>query len=250
MSSPGFEYESDDQSKVSKADRKVTEAEVKHIDSETTLTCTCKTSCATARCKCNKSGAGCSPACKCAACINPLNALSSFFADENLRASPCFASWIRAQTKKKSKSKSKKGKRDSEPDFDLESDETREELLCELMGVEDSSEKPEGDVFDEDGMNAEMAAWAVEWGILDMSPERRKEMVDEILAYGLADNGGDFYSFCRGDWAEDMNTSHCTSCGDCQDWREWHCKKCNRCTYGVSLPCQGCGGVSSSYHDL
>lgn len=120
------------------------------------------------------------------------------------------------------------------------------------MGVENSRSEPEGDTFDEDGTSEEMAAWAKEWGTgtSGLSPQRRKEMVGEILAYGLADNGGNYYSFCRGDWLDDMNTSHCASCGDCMDWREWHCKKCNRCTYGVSLPCGGCGGVSSSYHDL
>ncbi|TVY27557.1 hypothetical protein LHYA1_G004031 [Lachnellula hyalina] len=115
MTPTNFDSEGDDQSQVSDTDRKVTEADIKPIDPDKPLTCTCKTSCATARCKCNKSGAGCPPSCKCSACINPLNALSSFFADPSMRASPCFASWIRKQTK--NKSKSKKRKRDSKPEF-------------------------------------------------------------------------------------------------------------------------------------
>jgi MinD superfamily P-loop ATPase len=37
------------------------------------------------------------------------------------------------------------------------------------------------------------------------------------------------------------NTWHCGVCGTCRDWREWHCASCNRRTYGVTLPCEGCG---------
>ncbi len=39
----------------------------------------------------------------------------------------------------------------------------------------------------------------------------------------------------------------CSKCGEVywysfRDWREWHCETCHRCTYGVTLPCEGCGG--------
>lgn len=44
-------------------------------------------------------------------------------------------------------------------------------------------------------------------------------------------------------------TDHCCPCGECMDWREWHCKVCNQCTYGVSIPCDGCGGGSGTYHE-
>lgn len=43
---------------------------------------------------------------------------------------------------------------------------------------------------------------------------------------------------------------HCSVCGECMDWREWHCGSCKKCSYGISLPCRGCGGVSNTYHSL
>jgi hypothetical protein len=49
-----------------------------------------------------------------------------------------------------------------------------------------------------------------------------------------------FYSFCREDWEESINTWHCRICKCCQDWREWHCKGCNKCRYGASIPCEEC----------
>lgn len=51
-----------------------------------------------------------------------------------------------------------------------------------------------------------------------------------------------WYSFCLGEIVQDSCTWHCTDCGTCRDWREWHCPTCNRCTYGVTMPCQNCGG--------
>jgi hypothetical protein len=50
-----------------------------------------------------------------------------------------------------------------------------------------------------------------------------------------------WYSFCWDEVVQDSCTWHCEKCGTCRDWREWHCKTCNRCTYGVTLPCEGCG---------
>lgn len=51
-----------------------------------------------------------------------------------------------------------------------------------------------------------------------------------------------WYSFCWEDVVQDSCTWHCTKCRMCRDWQEWHCPRCNRCTYGVTLPCDGCGG--------
>lgn len=51
-----------------------------------------------------------------------------------------------------------------------------------------------------------------------------------------------WFSFCWSDVAQDSCTWHCSKCHSCRDWREWHCPKCNRCAYGVTLPCDGCGG--------
>ncbi len=50
-----------------------------------------------------------------------------------------------------------------------------------------------------------------------------------------------FYSFCWNEVAQEGDTRHCSACGKCRDWREWHCAHCNECTYGISLPCEGCG---------
>jgi hypothetical protein len=49
------------------------------------------------------------------------------------------------------------------------------------------------------------------------------------------------YSFCWNDVVQDNDTWHCNICRTCRDWREWHCLKCNKCTYGITLPCEGCG---------
>lgn len=51
-----------------------------------------------------------------------------------------------------------------------------------------------------------------------------------------------WYSFCWEEVVQDSCTWHCTECGTCRDWREWHCPRCNRCTYGVTMPCEYCGG--------
>jgi hypothetical protein len=51
-----------------------------------------------------------------------------------------------------------------------------------------------------------------------------------------------WYSFCWEEVVQDSCTWHCPTCGECRDWREWHCPTCNRCTYGVTLPCEHCGG--------
>lgn len=89
------------------------------------------------------------------------------------------------------------------------------------------------------------------------------EHINKLLRYGLfndPENVGEYYySFCRGTsrydpngsigtWEQDSCTWHCPVCKECNDWREWHCGKCKKCTYGVSIPCEGCGGVSEMFH--
>ena len=59
-----------------------------------------------------------------------------------------------------------------------------------------------------------------------------------------------YYSFCWNDVVQDDNTWHCEICNKCRDWREWHCVFCNKCTYGVSLPCEGCGRKNKDYLDM
>lgn len=51
-----------------------------------------------------------------------------------------------------------------------------------------------------------------------------------------------WYSFCLEEVVQDSCTWHCTECRRCRDWREWHCPRCNRCTYGITMPCEHCGG--------
>ncbi|KAI0102211.1 hypothetical protein GGR51DRAFT_550657 [Nemania sp. FL0031] len=101
---------------------------------------------------------------------------------------------------------------------------------------------------------------------------RKVELQHTLLGMGLlrARHYQYFFSFCRGgggwggwgysgarrfeqpilngSWVQDNCTWHCPVCRECNDWREWHCRTCNKCTYGVSIPCSGCGGVSNMYH--
>lgn len=41
---------------------------------------------------------------------------------------------------------------------------------------------------------------------------------------------------------------HCKVCGTCSDWNSWHCFRCKKCTYGVLMPCEGCGGVTEMFN--
>jgi len=53
-----------------------------------------------------------------------------------------------------------------------------------------------------------------------------------------------YYSFCWNTIVEENHTWHCEKCNQCREYREWHCDYCNKCTYGLSLPCKGCGRKS------
>lgn len=122
-----------------------------------------------------------------------------------------------------------------------------ERLRCRLMGVRpgDNTTAPSDDVFDE-FFHDELHEWKKQW--IDASLEKqKKELVHRPLRHGLADEQRMFwYSFCRDAWVQDDCTWHCVDCGECNDWCEWHCVKCRKCTYGVSLPCEGCGGVTGT----
>ncbi|KAK3699620.1 hypothetical protein LTR37_016356 [Vermiconidia calcicola] len=113
------------------------------------------------------------------------------------------------------------------------------------MGVKtgDFDTKPGADAFEFD---SDLEGWANEWE--KMSASEKPAHIRKLLMYGLFERkaGGNrsyYYSFCRDNWQSDI------LCKECGDWRDWHCKNCKRCTYGVSIPCEGCGGVSNSYHD-
>lgn len=130
-----------------------------------------------------------------------------------------------------------------------------------LMGTPegDMDSMPKGDAF-QDGFDLYLQEWAAAWK--DMSADNKPAHIRKLILYGLFNPcEGDglpetgawrsyYYSFCRKYWEQDSCTWHCKVCKECNDWREWHCKECKQCTYGISIPCEGCGGVSSSYHDM
>lgn len=107
--------------------------------------------------------------------------------------------------------------------------------------------------------------WLKEWQD-EKSKIAEKDMpehMNKLLRYGLftdpESHNGFYYSFCRGgvrydpngslgSWEQSDCTWHCPVCKECNDWREWHCGTCKKCTYGSSIPCEGCGGVSSTWH--
>lgn len=116
------------------------------------------------------------------------------------------------------------------------------------------------DIFQED-----MDRWLWEWSRKKASLPAADvpEHVNKMLRRALLRDGDGFpefvWSFCRdynydddvpGSWTQESNTWHCEVCKECQDWRDWHCAACNKCTYGLSLPCDGCGGVSHMFHEM
>lgn len=113
------------------------------------------------------------------------------------------------------------------------------------------TKRPTFDRFNYDGtFGKETFEWAEEWTKPDVTVDRRHDTVREIFRLVLSeDNKMEYwYSFCRNAYATDVNTTH-IACGECADWREWHCGTCNKCTYGISVPCDVCGGVCENYAD-
>ncbi|KAK0105293.1 hypothetical protein ONS96_004689 [Cadophora gregata f. sp. sojae] len=206
------------------------------------LHCACKKGCSS-RCKCAVNGSGCSDSCTCSACVNPLNMLTAFFGKARVRASPCFLTWIKKQQKKHQKKHF--------PPFDVTDEEMVASLRCKLMGIPEGSpltKAPVGDYFTE-FWDPDLSEWKEKWIAPEVTPEERDLLTKELFVKGLSDEGMYMYSFCREYWQDLANTTHCRVCGECNDWREWHCGVCKKCTYGISIPCEGCGGVSDMYHD-
>ncbi|KAM0148572.1 hypothetical protein ACHAQE_009770 [Botrytis cinerea] len=216
---------------ASKRKRKVTELKERGIDDS--FSCSCDTGCANGRCECSKNSFSCGPNCKCASCGNYLNKFALFFGEPRLRATNCFASWMKAQG----------------PDLDLDSAFTQEELRSNIMGVDEKKyyDAPQGPVFS-DGSNPEIQQLGEKW--LEARTEaERKPIRIKLFRKAFVEDGEHFFSFCSGGWEEFNCTVHCSVCDECNDWRDWHCKDCGKCSYGVTLPCDGCGGVSNGYHD-
>lgn len=169
-----------------------------------------------------------------------MNNLGAIFGEEHskLRATPCFAQYL--------------DKNHDRVDV--------EDLRCKLMGVrrDDITSAPMGDAFDED-CDYKLAEWKQKWvnGIATSDEGAKNAHIKALLRHGLVDERSMwYYSFCRGSrgnqgmLVQDSCTWHCRDCGECNDWREWHCGKCKECTYGVSIPCQGCGGVTEMHNDM
>lgn len=201
-------------------------------------TCGCKSGCK-GRCKCFKAGNGCSKTCTCSSCMNVFNDIDKFFGDDSVEANVCFAKWLR----------------DLRGPIELPSDDTQDRLLRTLMGIEQEatiSSRPTFEPFQADyGFCPELIDWTAKWTNTSLTVDERSALKQELFRFGLGENNEMwFYSFCRGSWQQGDCTTHCPICDECNDWREWHCTVCNKCTYGVSLPCEGCGGISQTYMDM
>jgi hypothetical protein len=194
-----------------------------------TLKCRCKIGAkkgpCNGTCACKKWGSVCSTSCGCSAlCANPFTQLRELFGESepSIQPNACFTTWL--------------------PSNRIEAVTLAELILAHhsesLSGFASESEQ-ELDKLHE--------RWRTIQGTVPSKPEQRLVLAQEINRYGLSENSGYWFSFCRNTWVSDTCTSHCRECRECMDWREWHCGKCNKCRYGLSLPCEGCGGVSDTY---
>ena len=74
------------------------------------------------------------------------------------------------------------------------------------------------------------------------------KMSDLLGEHSCSGCGEDFFfSICWDSVEQTSTTWHCTDCRECRDWRYWHCDNCNGCSYGVSLPCDGCGDTKYNF---
>ncbi|KAK7544034.1 uncharacterized protein J3D65DRAFT_598711 [Phyllosticta citribraziliensis] len=198
-----------------------------------------------ANCACSKWGKRCSPqTCGCSGgvCQNPFNILNleEIFGSADPVLSPCFISWILKRGYAKAR---------------VRLEHITLEWLFEKIGQSGEAE-----------CNDAWEAWFKEWAAVvdNANPDEKTQAMRALLRLAFDEDAthagepnGHFFSFCRpirsnnaaiGRWVQADCTWHCRGCGECMDWREWHCRKCNKCAYGVSLPCDGCQGVCSSYH--
>jgi hypothetical protein len=111
-------------------------------------------------------------------------------------------------------------------------------------------------------LDDEFNEWIEKWNTIDK--DEKLGHIQKFFRMLLSDDTTTFYySFCENDLVEENCQWHCIKCQKCLDWREWHCGECDKCkyfiylsshiyelcgfilgTYGVSLPCTGCGGKS------
>ena len=156
-----------------------------------------------------------------------------------LRANPCFLKWVKDMKK-------------ADVDFDMAQPELVSELLDRLFELKRprklDSIVARGDAFKFD---TELKEWAKIWnGLAGSEKLRAQDKIQALFRHAFTESPDShsqfWYSFCRGDWVQDDCTWHYRICDKYNDWREWHCGTCKKCTYGISIPCQGCGGTSST----
>lgn len=120
--------------------------------------------------------------------------------------------------------------------------------LCEGNSGLASDDQGEGDTYQQKQRDrAQLRDPLKKHGdVPGMEDARQQELTHQVLRKGLSqgDKDGHFYSFCRDVWEEHTCTWHCPVDKECNDWREWHCGTGKKCTYGVFIPCEGCGGIS------
>ncbi|KAI1364233.1 hypothetical protein F5Y08DRAFT_307489 [Xylaria arbuscula] len=190
-------------------------------------------------CACSNQGYGCIASCGCdETCQNNFNnialdhILGTDIGGSHLKLDPCFITFLQ------------KHKLEGNA---ITLDYLFEHLLSGLDYVPDGND---------DALDAWRATW--ETGYSGPDPEARTEDLQRQLLHlglGVRDTEGAwFFSFCYlnseriGSWQQRDQIWHCRACGNCSERQEWHCGTCNKCTYGRAIPCNGCGGVSSTYH--
>ncbi|KAK5688788.1 hypothetical protein LTS10_000766 [Elasticomyces elasticus] len=215
-------------------ERLVTEDDVKRFSLGSTDACRCTSGCKP-QCGCIRGGHGCSERCKCKGdCNNRIGKPVRELGHPNLVTTPCFREMI------------------SQKDY------TIDQLRSLLMGtpVGDMVSDPQADAFQEDFSDEYLLEWAAAWKTMDTrdKPAHVRKLVmfglfEPCEGDGLPECRSWFFSGCRGFWEDESCTWHCKVCKECNDWKEWHCRNCKKCTFGVTIPCEGCGGVSDTYHD-
>ena len=228
--------------KIKPEDRIVTEMYHDELALKIPPSCKCTTGCK-GSCRCKNGGVGCNEKCGCSTssrCMNKLNQLDRIKKElkaEHLTFKPCFVSYA-----------SKKF---------INLNVIRKEMQAG------------GDCWEYDSY---LKSWKETRDKLTDENEKSAH-IHKLLLFALfghiSEEDGPHhcstyeYSFCRGGggalfeddgsrglWTDSINSWHCPVCKECGSWRDWHCRKCKKCTYGVSLPCDGCGGVTHDYHRM
>ncbi|CAF1098371.1 unnamed protein product [Rotaria sordida] len=211
-------YDEDEQQNQGPMNGKITE---KNPNYEKKDKCNCKKGCSKRSCSCFKFGSGCNSSCRCSSsCQNMFNHLEYFFGEnKKYAANPCFSKWLVKHAKNADGLKM------------INHDELRQYIMeCDCFSDIMS--------YDED-----LNEWTKKWQTINENEKlaHTQKLFQMLLS---DDKTMHYYSFCHHDLFQENCYWHCVVCQECVKWREWHCGECNKCTYGVSLPCEGCGGRS------